>query len=61
MVLLIDIQAQKSVRIIMDGSITIDVNEGGGVLFLKKIFDLFSWLIAKMVPRVFKTVKKGHF
>ena len=60
MVLLIDIQAQKSVRIIMDGSIIIDVNEGG-VLFLKKIFDLFSWLIAKMVPHVFKTGKKGHF
>ena len=37
------------------------VNEGGGVLFQKKFVDLFSWLIAKMVPRVFKAVKKAIF
>lgn len=66
------IQAQKSVRIIIDGSIPnwrlqsqaqckMCRKWGGGVLFQKKFVDLFSWLIAKMVPRVFKAVKKGHF
>ena len=66
------IQAQKSVRIIIDGSIhnwrlqsqaqcKMCRKWGGGVLFQKKFVDLFSWLIAKMVPRVFKAVKKAIF